>query len=228
MTTVRSSGIPWKSAYFQIRRCSQAAASPQTVLGESDAPVNSNHRKRAACCRPCREAAEGIRTLDLLHGKQTVQRRFPRICLQTGGFSTLRHHEGFPAVTGTSREFGYRMGTRAGVRLLAADLRGACTVACLTCGRAPRLSTSTLQLENIFRHFAKASARAGPSARDRPPRLTREFRHQPAPRRPAAAARPRGSGARPASRLASERERLPVRVRVAELHAPGHCSVAEL
>jgi hypothetical protein len=149
MTTFGRAEFPWKSTYFQIRRCSQAAASPQTVLGESDAPVNSNHRKRSHL-QAFPEAAEGIRTLDLLHGKQNVQRRFPRICLQTGGFSTLRHHEGFPAVTGTSREFGYRMGTRAGVRLLAADLRGACTVACLTCGRAPRLSTSTLQLENIF------------------------------------------------------------------------------
>src|ERR671911_2799965 len=57
-----------KSAYF--RSCPVASlAGPQTVLGKSEGLVSREERKELDL-QALFEAAEGIRTLDLLHGKQ--------------------------------------------------------------------------------------------------------------------------------------------------------------
>jgi hypothetical protein len=51
--------------------------------------------------RPFSEAAEGIRTLDLLHGKQNEQRRFraENLCKQLG-LSTVTDESDSPAPNG--------------------------------------------------------------------------------------------------------------------------------
>jgi hypothetical protein len=60
------------------------------------------------------KAAEGIRTLDLLHGKQNVQYRFAheKPC-KPRGLPTVSADHDSPAFTGSSREFRHPMGTRA-------------------------------------------------------------------------------------------------------------------
>src|SRR5829696_5053609 len=56
---------------------------------------------------------EGIRTLDLLHGKQNVQRRVgPEYACEPEVFAAARVREGFPAFTWESRGFGYPMGSQ--------------------------------------------------------------------------------------------------------------------
>jgi hypothetical protein len=61
------------------------------------------------------EAAEGIRTLDLLHGKQNMQGRFLENMPANRRLLATEAGEGFLAFTGKSLEFGYRTGTRADV-----------------------------------------------------------------------------------------------------------------
>ena len=53
------------------RALSPAVAGPQTVLGKSEGLVSREERKELDL-QALFEAAEGIRTLDLLHGKQTL------------------------------------------------------------------------------------------------------------------------------------------------------------
>jgi hypothetical protein len=75
------------------------------VPGDADAPADCAHEKDLQMHAFSR-AAEGIRTLDLLHGKQQVQRplrtNIPanEAILATGG------RERSPSFTGRSREFG--------------------------------------------------------------------------------------------------------------------------
>jgi hypothetical protein len=63
-------GIGLQSPPILIGPVPLGPAGPQTVLGESDAPVKWVHRKGPHFAGSFREAAEGIRTLDLLHGNQ--------------------------------------------------------------------------------------------------------------------------------------------------------------
>jgi hypothetical protein len=59
------------------------------------------------------EAAEGIRTLDLLHGKQFLRFMFGAVipCKRTGSRVRASFHD-CPAFTASSREFGHREGTQ--------------------------------------------------------------------------------------------------------------------
>jgi hypothetical protein len=72
---------------------------------DADAPADCAHKKDLQIQAFC-EAAEGIRTLDLLLASRTCLADSTRIRLQTGGFWPPTDYEGFPAFTGDSREFG--------------------------------------------------------------------------------------------------------------------------
>jgi hypothetical protein len=98
MTTVRSSGIRLQIRLSSDQALRQAAASPQTLLGDSDALVNWAHRKRPHFAGPFVEAAEGIRTLDLLHGKQSVRRRFHANMPAYRRFLRTRSRRGLPGI----------------------------------------------------------------------------------------------------------------------------------
>jgi hypothetical protein len=58
------------------------------------------------------EAAEGIRTLDLLHGKQNMQGRFAQNMPAKGRFRVTKGPKAHPGIYGETTEFGHRMGTR--------------------------------------------------------------------------------------------------------------------
>src|ERR671926_127756 len=76
MSTVRLEGdSPAKPAKFPIGTSGWRRGSSDSPR-DSDAPVNCAHRKKTSFCRRFVKAAEGIRTLDLLHGKQSLRRRF--------------------------------------------------------------------------------------------------------------------------------------------------------
>jgi hypothetical protein len=67
-------------------------------------------------------AAEGIRTLDLLHGRQNAQRGFLQNVPVNRRFLDGQRRLRSPALTGKSRGFGHRMGTRAAYSMLAGSM----------------------------------------------------------------------------------------------------------
>jgi hypothetical protein len=77
------------------------------------------------------EAAEGIRTLDLLHGKQGVWFLFGADipCKRAGSRVWVSFCDS-PAFTASSRGFGHRMGTRAVVPLRWRSWAGPSEAAC--------------------------------------------------------------------------------------------------
>jgi hypothetical protein len=98
-------------AFTTVRRPGQSAFSPQ--LTQTLNPTSDT--KKTLQIQRFSRAAEGIRTLDLLHGKQSLWSLF--------GADTACKNEVFrvggsfcdsTAFTASSREFGHRMGTRAG------------------------------------------------------------------------------------------------------------------
>jgi hypothetical protein len=96
----------------------------QTRIRRRQAP----HRSRAFP-----RAAEGIRTLDLLHGKQNVQCRFRTKTPANCGLLDSQRRLRFPAVHREITGFGHRMGTRGAYSALARGRpRRLCTMRGLT------------------------------------------------------------------------------------------------
>jgi hypothetical protein len=83
------------------------AAGPVSVRRDANAPADCTHEKSLQM-QVFQRAAEGIRTHDLLHGKQNVQRRSRTNIPAKAQRHGTRGHQGFPAFTGKSRGFGYR------------------------------------------------------------------------------------------------------------------------
>jgi hypothetical protein len=67
------SSIPCKQPLSSSRMHGGFAAGPVSVRREANAPANCAHEKDLQM-QAFSRAAEGIRTLDLLHGKQTPRR----------------------------------------------------------------------------------------------------------------------------------------------------------
>jgi hypothetical protein len=93
----------------------------QSLSGDADALLDC-YNEKGLQMQAFSRAAEGIRTLDLLHGKQSVSFPFgadiPCKCIRSRVWLSLRDS---PAFTAKSRGFGHRMGTRPRARLLLSD-----------------------------------------------------------------------------------------------------------
>jgi hypothetical protein len=88
------------------------AAGPVSVRREADAQADYAHEKGLQM-QAFSRAADGIRTHDLLHGKQGAW--FPSgadIPCKSRGYRVWVSFWVSPAFTASSREFGHRMGTR--------------------------------------------------------------------------------------------------------------------
>jgi len=106
---------------FRARPRVAADTIVQSLSGDADAPADCATRK-ACKCKAFSRAAEGIRTLDLLHGKQNVHSPFGADipCKPMGSRVWVSFCDS-PAFPGSSRAFRHRRGTRA----LASSPRGA-------------------------------------------------------------------------------------------------------
>jgi hypothetical protein len=80
------------------------AAGPVSVRREADAPAGRTQKKDLQIAG-LYKAAEGIRTLDLLHGKQTRDLVQRAISLQIRRFCRASGCRRCPAFTAKSREF---------------------------------------------------------------------------------------------------------------------------
>jgi hypothetical protein len=91
----------------------RSAAGPVWVRRDANAPADCAHGKDLQI-QAFLKAAEGIRTLDLLHGKQNVCFPFGADipCKRKGSLVGVSFCDS-PAFTGSSREFRHPMGTRA-------------------------------------------------------------------------------------------------------------------
>jgi hypothetical protein len=64
-------GLPANGRILRVERTCRFPAGPVSVRREADAQADCTHEKDLQM-QAFLEAAEGIRTLDLLHGKQTL------------------------------------------------------------------------------------------------------------------------------------------------------------
>ena len=109
---VRANQMGLQTAGFLGTADGRPEASPESVRPDTDAQADCA-RKQACKCRPF-EAAEGIRTLDLLHGKQSLQFRFhAQSRWKYVFFALVGADEDSTAFHGRPRGFGHRTGTRA-------------------------------------------------------------------------------------------------------------------
>jgi hypothetical protein len=69
----------------------------QSLSGDAEAPADGFHEKDLQM-QAFSEAAEGIRTLDLLHGKQDVRRRFGTNMPAKGRFMGPGARGGLPGI----------------------------------------------------------------------------------------------------------------------------------
>jgi hypothetical protein len=105
-------GFPANGRILRVERTCRFPAGPVSVRREADAQPDCTHEKDLQM-QAFLEAAEGIRTLDLLHGKQSV-------CVWFGADIPCKHPGSplgswlwdSPAFTASSRGLGHRMGTR--------------------------------------------------------------------------------------------------------------------
>ena len=100
-----------KSGVFLEAADDRRTASPESVRPDADGQRDCNNEKDLQM-RSFSRAAEGIRTLDLLHGKQYLWSPFGAHipCKRWGSRMRAAFYDS-PAFTASSRGFGYRMGS---------------------------------------------------------------------------------------------------------------------